>query len=64
MIRLGKHHAREPGVEVDEHLLQPEEVPRAPWTGWASARGWPAPRAAPSEGSTRRSSTTEHTISR
>ena len=29
MIRRGEHHARKPRVEVDQHLLQPHEIPRS-----------------------------------
>ena len=40
MIRLGKHHAGHPGIVVDEHFLQTEEVPRGfGWVGRFHAAG-------------------------
>ena len=39
-------HARDDGREVVQHLLQPQEIPRALWPGWACAWGRRGLRAA------------------
>ena len=44
--QAGEDDAGQPGVEVDEHLLQAQEVPRRLGGVRACGRGSPAPRAA------------------